>query len=220
VPRNRRAGSDRRRAERRLPDERRAVGRRVGPRRRDTPTPYTPEELQALRQRFLNPGAVACPACGASFELGLPRHRGDEIVRRVRCTGCSRAAVVSNTRVARILVIEQKDVIRDTLRAILMGAGHDVVEAMDAGVGLAAYEVSPPDVVFIDVHAAGRMDAGEFVRRLRRNFPDARIIAMAGRPSYGIVDPLAVTQRLGAIRTIRMPFSRAEVLNVVEEARP
>jgi CheY-like chemotaxis protein len=196
------------------------MSRRVGPRRRDTPTPYTPEELMALRQRFLNPGTVACPACGAAFELGLPRHRGDEIVRRVKCMGCGRAAVVSNTRAARILIIEQKDIIRDTLRAILMGAGHDVVEATDAGVGLLAYEVTPPDVVFIDVHAAGRMDAGEFVRRVRKDFPDARIVGMAGRPSYGMVDPLAVTQRLGAIRTIRMPFSRAEVLNVVEEARP
>ena len=102
----------------------------------------------------------------------------------------------------------------------IVSAGHDVVEAADAGVGLLAYQLQPPDVVFIDVHAPGRMDAGEFVRRVRKDFPDARIVGMAGRPSYGMVDPLAVTQRLGAIRTIRMPFSRAEVLNIVEEARP
>lgn len=138
----------------------------------------------------------------------------------MRCVGCGRAAVVANTRIARILIVEERDAIRDTLHTILASAGHDVVEAADAGVGLAAYQAMPPDVVFLDAHASGRMDAAEFVRRLRKQFGDARIIAMAGRPSYGVVDALAVTHGLGAICTIRMPFSRAEVLNVVEEARP
>jgi two-component system KDP operon response regulator KdpE len=133
--------------------------------------------------------------------------------------GCGRTAVVTNSRAARVLVIEQKDVVRETLRAILAGAGHDVVEAADASVGLAAYELAPPDLVFIDVMGSGRMDAADFVRRLRQEFPDARIVAMAGRPSYGVMDPLALTRQLGAIGAIRMPFSREEVLRVVESAR-
>ena len=220
VIRDRRAGLERRHDERRsVPDRRFADTRRLGPRRRDTPTPFTAEQLEGVRTRFSTPGTALCPNCGSPFTLGRPRRRGEDVVRRVSCVGCGKATVVANTRAARILVIEQKDVIRDTLRTILAGAGHDVVEAADAGVGLAAYELAPADVVFIDVLSSGRMNAAEFVRRLRQIFPDARIVAMAGRASYGVMDPLAVTRQLGAVGTIRMPFSRDEVLRVVDEIR-
>jgi CheY-like chemotaxis protein len=213
-------GMDRRRAERRqLSDRRQPAARRLHARRRDTPTPFTYEQVAQLREQFQGPGPVTCPACGGSFALGLPRVRGGEVARQVRCLSCGRGAIVTNTRVARILVIEQKEVIRDTLRAIFLGAGHDVVEAADAGVGLAAYQASPPDVVFLDVHASGRMEAAEFMRRLRKEHPEARVVAMSGRPSYGALDPLVITHGLGAVRTIRMPFSRDDVLRVVEEAR-
>ncbi|MDP3773710.1 MAG: hypothetical protein Q8Q85_05520 [Gemmatimonadales bacterium] len=57
-------------------------------------------------------------------------------------------------------------------------------------------------------------------RRLRRAFPDARVVAISGRPSYaGGLDPLAVAQGLGAVRTIRMPISRDQLLRIVEEVR-
>jgi DNA-binding NtrC family response regulator len=140
-------------------------------------------------------------------------------MRRVNCFGCGKAAVLSNTYAARVLVIEHKEVVREALRTILAGAGHEIVEAADAGVGIVAYQDAPADVVLIDVHAAGRMSAADFIRRLRREYPDARVVGMAGRPSYATVDPLAVTHGLGAVSTIRAPFTAAEVLKAVDEAR-
>jgi DNA-binding NtrC family response regulator len=149
----------------------------------------------------------------------MARSRGTDTIRRVNCIGCGRAAILTNTRAVRVLVIAAKSAVRDALRTVLAGAGHEVVEAADAGVGLVAYETVPTDVVFIDARASGRMDAPEFVRRLRRAFPEARVVSVAGRPSYGAVDPLAVTHGLGAIATIRMPFSPADVLRAVDDAR-
>ncbi len=173
-----------------------------------------------VRELFFVPGRrPVCPTCSGTFSLGRPRARGEEIVRRVQCTGCGKAAIVTNSRALRVLVIEQKDSVRRAVREILAGAGHEVIEAADAGVGLRAYEARPPDLVFIDVHAPGRMNAADFVRNLRKAFPDARVVAMAGRPSYGMVDPAMVTTQLGAMRTIRMPFSKDDVLRIVEEAR-
>jgi CheY-like chemotaxis protein len=149
----------------------------------------------------------------------MARTRGTDTIRRVNCIGCGRAAILTNTRAVRVLVIAAKAAVRDALRTVLAGAGHEVVEAADAGVGLIAYETVPTDVVFIDARASGRMDAPEFVRRLRRAFPDARVVSVAGRASYGTVDPLAVTHGLGAVGTVRMPFSPAEVLRAVDDAR-
>jgi CheY-like chemotaxis protein len=221
VPRERRTATERRRSERRVASDRRdRTPRRHGPRRRETPTPYSVPQLEALRERCTAIGPATCPACEGTFTLGQPRRRGTEIVRLVRCRSCGKTAVVANTRAARILLVGQKDAVRDAVRGVLLGAGHDVVEAADAAVGLVAYEAVPADVVILDVLAAGRVEAADFARQLRRQYPDARIVALARRPTYGAVDPLAVVQRLAAAQTLRMPASPADVLAAVEAARP
>lgn len=196
------------------------LSRRLGRRRRETALPYTIEQMDLLRTRFASPGPVSCPACGGAFTLGPARKRGAEIARRVVCLGCGRAAVVPNSRAARILLIDQNEGVRGHMATMLAGAGHEVVETSDASVGLVAYETVPADVVFLDVLSAGRMDPTDFLRRLRRRYPDARVVAMAGRPTYSGVDLLAIMQGLGAVRTLRMPVTRDKVLQTVEEVRP
>jgi DNA-binding NarL/FixJ family response regulator len=94
-----------------------------------------------------------------------------------------------------------------------------VVETDDAGVALAAYQAGPADVIILDVAAPGRVSAPEFQRQLRRSFPDARVVALAGEESYAGVDPLAVVDGLEAVRSIRVPISREALLKAVEEAR-
>jgi DNA-binding NtrC family response regulator len=136
------------------------------------------------------------------------------------CLGCGRAAVVPNSRAARILLIACHSGLRDALHAVLTNAGHEVVEAADAAVGLLAYQAVPADVVLLDVLAPGRMEAPDFLQRLRRSYPDARVVTMAGRPSHREADPLAITLALGASRAIRMPLSRDDLLKVVDEVRP
>ncbi len=217
----RRAGAERRRTERRLAADRRiALGRRHGRRRRSTPTPYTVEELARLKGQVAGPGRLTCPACGSGFTLGPPRRRGSDQARRVACLGCGRAAVVSDTHAARVLLIAPNEAVRTALAAILAGDGHEVIEAADAGVGLAAYRTVPADAVFLDVLAPGRMNATDFLRTLRREYPDARVVAIAGRPSFAGVDPLSVAKGLGATRTMRIPLTREQVLQAVEDVRP
>jgi DNA-binding NtrC family response regulator len=120
----------------------------------------------------------------------------------------------------RILVIAEKAAVRDALRETLVDVGHDVVDAADASVGLWAYQQDPADVVFIDVIAAGRMAAGEFIRQIRKYSSDAHVIAVSGRTSYSGVDALRLARELGASQTIRAPFSQAQLLEVIERARP
>ena len=66
--------------------------------------------------------------------------------------------------------------------------------------------------------APGRIEPPEFLRQLRRSHPDARVVTMAGRPSFGGGDPLAITRALGATSTLRMPLSRDEFLRAVNQA--
>lgn len=202
-----------------MADRRMVVVRRRRP--RETPSPFTAAQVADIRRSFAAPESRAkCPACGGAFTLGRAQARGKESVRRIRCASCGKTAVVSNTSICRVLVIAQKTEIRDALRSILGSVGHEIVEVADADVGLWAYRESPVDVVFIDVAATGRLAATEFIRQLRRDFADARVVAMSARASYGVGDPLAMARQLGATQTIRVPCPGAEILKVLEEARP
>lgn len=207
---DRRAGKDRRAAQ----------SRRRGRRRMESPIPYTSDQVAQVRAQFAVPGPVSCPACGGAFTLGPARRRGDQAPRRVACLGCGSAAVVPKSWQARILVISQHGMVRSALQETLASVGHEVIEAADAGVGLLAYERVPADVVFLDMVAPGRMEAPEFLRRLRRLAPEARVVAMARKPTYAGVDLIAVAQGLGAVRALRMPVSRDQLLKTVEEVRP
>jgi CheY-like chemotaxis protein len=173
-----------------------------------------------MRRAFSEPGPPAtCPACGSEFTLSRERRRGNEALRRIQCIGCGKTAVVSNTRMASVMVISGKDETRHALRMILASAQHEIFEAADAAVGLAAYQQNPVDVVFVDVVSSGRMEAAEFIRQLRRDFPDARVVAISTRTSYGVADPLAIAKQLGAMKALRVPCSQEEIHRALAEAR-
>jgi DNA-binding NtrC family response regulator len=108
---------------------------------------------------------------------------------------------------------------REALRAIFAAAQHEVVEAADAGVGLSAYRQEPADAVFVDMASCGRMAASEFIRQLRKDSPEARVVAMSARTSLGTANPLAMAKQMGAVRTIRVPCPGTEILGVLEEVR-
>ena len=220
VTRNRRSGKDRRHDERRHEDDRRTLSRRQGRRRRTTPSPFSAAQIETIQQRFSTPGVhLPCPACGGTFTLG-PAPQGADPARQVLCASCGKNAVVRNCAAVRIIVVAQKETVRQAVRQVLSTAGHEVLEAADATVALWAYDQNPADVVFVDAMAPGRTEAGEFIRLLRREHPDARVVVMAGRPSHGMADPRSVTRAEGATRTIRFPCSQNDLLAALDAARP
>lgn len=219
---DRRRALNRRIAERRQLKERRVLDfRRRLRHRRTTPSPFTVQEIAEIRRDFAQTNAgFACPACKGAFTLGRGKRRGEEILRRIQCVRCGKSTVVTGDSRIRILVVSEKAALREAIRGSLTEVGHEVVDAADASVALWAYEQNPTDVVFIDVLSAGRLDAGEFIRQIRKYSPDARVIAVSGRVSYRGPDPLNVARELGAVRTIRAPFSRAELLDVIKTTGP
>ena len=176
-------------------------------------------ELADLRSRFALPGPVSCPACGSRVAFDPAQRAGTEGARGVVCSGCGRAAVVPHAWGARVLITAGDAALRNLLREMLAGAGHDVVETDDTSVALAAYGTAPTDVIILDVLAPGRMPAPEFRRQLRSSFPDARIVALAGRSSYAGVDPLMAVPGMEGVRSIRVPISREALLKTIEDAR-
>jgi CheY-like chemotaxis protein len=163
---------------------------------------------------------VTCPVCEGPFTLGPLDRRGAESVRQVSCANCGRGTVVTNCILVRVMVMTHVKAIAKTLRDVLTGAGHEVLEPPDTDAALDVCRENAVDVVIMDAFALAAMDGQEFIRRLRKEFLDSRIVVLAPRASHRMADPSAVATRLGATHIVRTPFTRDDILRALKEARP
>jgi CheY-like chemotaxis protein len=136
-----------------------------------------------------------------------------------------RAVVFSNTAsdcagevpLARILIIDDEEAGRDLLRDVLEAEGHEVVEASDGQQGSRLYRQRPTDLIITDVYMPNQEGLAT-IRELKRDFPDAKFIAMSGGSSVVKMDVLRIAERLGAVRTLTKPFGINELVAAVKEA--
>lgn len=78
----------------------------------------------------------------------------------------------------RILVVDDSGLARRRARAILEGAGFEVIEAEDGMSALETYYVQKPDVVLLDLVMKG-MYGLEVLTRLREMDPNVRVIVIS-----------------------------------------
>ena len=112
---------------------------------------------------------------------------------------------------ARILIIDDEEELRDMLRLTLEAVGHDIEMASDGQDGLERYREKPADLVITDI-VMPRKDGLETIEELRRDHPDVKIIALA---AYGD-SLLPMATDLGADDAMRKPFSRRDLLEAVD----
>jgi YesN/AraC family two-component response regulator len=62
------------------------------------------------------------------------------------------------------------------------------------------------------------MDGMEVLRKLRREVPDVKIIAISGGGQYGEFGLLRTAKLLGSTITLEKPFTSYELLNLVEKS--
>src|SRR4029077_5015190 len=91
------------------------------------------------------------------------------------------------------------------------GAGHEVLEASDGEAGMRLLAEHRPDLVITDLFMPGQ-DGIVTVRRIRREFPDVKVIVVSGGDSTGRLDLRRDAELLGAIAILLL--SVAEVLPV------
>jgi CheY-like chemotaxis protein len=116
---------------------------------------------------------------------------------------------------ARILVIEDEETVRRSVRKLLEREGHAVLEAGNGSRGLELLQDSDVDLILTDLYMAD-VDGIEFTIRLRERAPEVKIIAMSGGGRVGREDVLSLAQRLGATETLAKPFERVDLLAVVD----
>jgi DNA-binding response OmpR family regulator len=115
---------------------------------------------------------------------------------------------------ARIIVIDDEGVLRATIRRVLAAAGHEVLEASDGELGLKLLADHGADLVVTDIFMPGQ-DGIVTVRRIRKEFPAVKIIAMSGGDATGRMDLRPDAVMLGAAASLAKPFAPAELLAAV-----
>src|SRR5512134_3689345 len=114
---------------------------------------------------------------------------------------------------AKVLVVDDESAIRQTIRRMLEGVGHEVIEAEDGSIGVRLAEETRPDLVLVDMFMAVK-DGFETLRDIRARCSDVKVVAMSGGGKYRL-DVLDGLENLGASATLAKPFGREQLLGTV-----
>lgn len=114
-----------------------------------------------------------------------------------------------------ILIIDDDESLRNSLRRTLRREGYTVMEAAEGGEGIKVLKDQPVDVVLVDLFMPGK-EGLETITELRRSHPGIKIIAMSGGGTSGQTDVLKAAKLMGAWWTLAKPFTREQLLEAVE----
>lgn len=117
---------------------------------------------------------------------------------------------------AQIVVIDDDEALRRTIRRVLERAGHEVREAEEGGAGMRLVAQSPPDLVITDLLMPEK-EGIETIQELREDYPEVRVIAVSGAGGGDEGGPLLDAQLFGAHATLEKPFSADELARLVDE---
>ena len=115
---------------------------------------------------------------------------------------------------ARILIIDDEEPIRFSLRGILEDEGYEVLEAATAEEGLEVADAERPDLVFLDIWLPG-MDGLTAQARLKGNHPDLPVVMISG---HGTIKTAVSAIQQGAYDFIEKPLSLEKVVIVAARA--
>lgn len=116
----------------------------------------------------------------------------------------------------RILVIEDEDMVRDTVRDVLTRAGYEVSGAVNGEKGLDALNARPIDLVITDILMPEK-EGIETIIEIRKTNSDIKILAISGGGRAQSLHPLEMAGRIGADMILAKPFEPEKLLSVVRD---
>jgi DNA-binding NtrC family response regulator len=115
---------------------------------------------------------------------------------------------------AKVLVIEDDEVLRQLLIDVLSDQDYEVEAAETGEEGLHAMEQDVFDIVLLDINLPG-MDGMDVLRLVPARQPDAQVVMMT---AFGTVDTAVEAMKQGAFDYINKPFSTDELLLTINRA--
>lgn len=121
---------------------------------------------------------------------------------------------------ATVLLIEDEELVRYTLRRVLEDGGHDVFEAADGEEGLSEFKMmakagQPIDVVITDI-LMPKKHGYEIISEIQEISPNLKIIAISGGGNNDSMVFLDISKALGVEQALAKPISADKLLKAVE----
>src|SRR5436309_6247408 len=113
-----------------------------------------------------------------------------------------------------VLIIDDEEIIRDALEALLVGEGYRVASAATAAQGLDRLGQGSFDAVLLDLMLPDRMglDVLDDIRKMDDELPVVMITA------YGTIENAVAATKQGAFYYFTKPFKNDDVLAVLRNA--
>lgn len=117
---------------------------------------------------------------------------------------------------ARILLVDDEPMLRDTLKIALNGAGHTVSVAQNGAAALALLAAESFDIIVTDI-LMPETDGLEMIMRVRKDSGNVRIIAMSGGGRTRNMDMLDFATSFGADAVLAKPFLPKQLIASVAD---
>ncbi|MCL4209973.1 MAG: sigma-54 dependent transcriptional regulator, partial [Phycisphaerales bacterium] len=115
---------------------------------------------------------------------------------------------------SRILIVDDKELMRDSVASILARKGHSVVVAPGARAALAKIAEKSPDVVVTDLQMP-EMNGLDLLEQIRAQDEHLPVVFMT---AYGTVETAVQAMKRGAFDYLTKPFSGDELVVAVDRA--
>ncbi len=114
---------------------------------------------------------------------------------------------------AKILITDDSDFMRELMRDIIAEQGYDVEYAASGEEMLTVYQNSRPDVVILDIVMPG-LNGLETLKRLKEYDADAKVIICSAVVEQEGLKEDAIA--LGAVACIPKPFVAIDIINIIK----
>lgn len=114
----------------------------------------------------------------------------------------------------RILIVDDQEEILESLGAVLMDEGHEVMLARDGQEALHSVQSDAPHIVFLDIWIPG-IDGMQTLKAIKRIDPKCFVIMMSG---HGTIETAVKAIKLGAEDYLEKPLNLEDVLHLVDKA--
>jgi DNA-binding NtrC family response regulator len=116
----------------------------------------------------------------------------------------------------KILLIDDDEHLRVTLKIALERAGHDVQVAVNGEDGLDFMKTHEINILVTDLLMPVK-EGIETIIEARKCYPDVKIVAMSGGGRTGNIRFLDMAMQLGASHTLAKPFAMKALVDCVRE---
>lgn len=115
-----------------------------------------------------------------------------------------------------ILVVDDDEGVRLTIKHVLESTARSVVLARGATEAEQHLSQSPPDLVITDLIMPGR-EGTALISQIRARMPETKVVAMSGGARLGKANILQEALAAGADRILPKPFQLGELTALVSE---